>query len=43
MELHHMDRTPKGGLAPMSRTDHRLGDNYKKNHPPAKQDEKMQN
>lgn len=33
MELHHVDRTPDGGLAPMSRTDHRLGPNYKLNHP----------
>ncbi len=33
IELHHVDRTPEGGVTPMSRTDHRLGDNYKKNHP----------
>jgi RHS repeat-associated protein len=33
MELHHNDRTPDGGLTPMTRTEHRLGDNYKKNHP----------
>ena len=33
MELHHVDRTPEGGLQPMSRTDHRLGGNFKKNHP----------
>lgn len=33
MELHHVDGTPEGGLTPMSRTDHRLGDNYKDNHP----------
>jgi RHS repeat-associated protein len=33
MELHHTDGTPNGGLDPMSRTDHRLGGNYKKNHP----------
>jgi hypothetical protein len=33
MELHHVDRTPEGGLKPMSRTEHRLGENYKKNHP----------
>ena len=33
MELHHVDRTPQGGTTPMSRTDHRLGENYKKNHP----------
>ena len=34
MELHHVDRTPEGGLKPMTRTEHRLGENYKKNHPP---------
>ena len=33
VELHHVDRTPQGGLTPMTRTEHRLGDNYKKNHP----------
>jgi RHS repeat-associated protein len=33
IELHHVDRTPEGGVTPMSRTDHRLGNNYKKNHP----------
>jgi hypothetical protein len=33
MELHHVDRTPEGGIVPMSRTDHRLGPNYKLNHP----------
>src|SRR5690606_807810 len=27
------DRTPEGGLKPMTRTEHRLGENYKKNHP----------
>jgi len=32
-ELHHVDRTPDGGLKTMTRTDHRLGENYKKNHP----------
>jgi RHS repeat-associated protein len=32
-ELHHVDRTPDGGLETMTRTDHRLGENYKKNHP----------
>ncbi len=35
-ELHHTDRTPEGGVQPMSRTDHRLGENYKKNHPSEK-------
>jgi len=34
MELHHVNRTPEGGTKPMTRTDHRLGPNYKKNHPP---------
>ncbi|WP_233511183.1 RHS repeat-associated core domain-containing protein [Dyella psychrodurans] len=33
MELHHVDGTPEGGVSPMSRTDHRSGDNYKDNHP----------
>ena len=33
MELHHKDGTPNGPLAPMTRTDHRIGDNYSKNHP----------
>lgn len=33
IELHHVDQTPSGGVKPMSRTDHRLGENYKKNHP----------
>ena len=33
IELHHVDRTPNGGLDPMTRTDHRLGGNFKKNHP----------
>ena len=33
MELHHVNRTPEGGVVPMTRTDHRLGDNYKLNHP----------
>jgi len=33
IELHHRDGTPNGPLDPMSRTDHRGGDNYKKNHP----------
>jgi RHS repeat-associated protein len=34
MELHHLDRTSEGGVQPLSRTDHRLGANYLKNHPP---------
>jgi hypothetical protein len=33
MELHHKDRTMQGGLQAMSRTEHRLGKNFKKNHP----------
>jgi len=33
MELHHIKRTQEGGTTPKSRTDHRLGENYKKNHP----------
>jgi len=33
IELHHIERTPQGGTKPMTRTDHRLGQNYKKNHP----------
>jgi hypothetical protein len=33
MELHHLDRTPEGGLQPMTKTDHRIGPNFKKNHP----------
>ena len=33
MELHHVDGTPEGDLQPMTRTEHRLGDNYKINHP----------
>jgi hypothetical protein len=37
MELHHVDQTPNGGIQPLSRTDHRLGPNYKKNHPPTPQ------
>jgi RHS repeat-associated protein len=38
MELHHSDQTPQGGLEAKSRTDHRLGENYKKNHPPPKKE-----
>jgi RHS repeat-associated protein len=33
MELHHVDRTQNSPLEPMTRTDHRLGENFKKNHP----------
>ncbi len=33
IELHHVDRTQSGPLEPMTRTDHRLGENMKKNHP----------
>jgi len=33
MELHHVEGTPEGELEPMTRTDHRLGDNFLGNHP----------
>jgi RHS repeat-associated protein len=33
VELHHTDGTHAGGVEAMSRTEHRLGDNYSKNHP----------
>jgi RHS repeat-associated protein len=33
MELHHVAGTPEGGVNPMTRTDHRLRDNYQENHP----------
>ena len=33
VELHHRGQTPDGPLDEMTRTDHRLGDNYAKNHP----------
>ncbi|MAX37677.1 MAG: hypothetical protein CME33_14055 [Gimesia sp.] len=33
MELHHPRGDPNAILIPMTRTDHRLGDNYLKNHP----------
>jgi hypothetical protein len=33
MELHHTDGTPSGSLEPMSRQQHREGDNFLKNHP----------
>lgn len=33
MELHHVNGTPNGGLQPMTRTEHRMGDNYINNHP----------
>jgi RHS repeat-associated protein len=32
-ELHHANRTQRGPLQPLTRTDHRIGPNYKKNHP----------
>lgn len=32
VELHHRNQNPKGPLDEMTRTDHRLGDNFKKNH-----------
>lgn len=33
MELHHPGGNPNATLLPMTRTEHRLGDNYMKNHP----------
>jgi RHS repeat-associated protein len=33
MELHHVDGSPTGPVVPMSRTDHRSGENFKKSHP----------
>ena len=33
MELHHPGGDPNATFIPMTRTDHRLGDNYMKNHP----------
>jgi len=30
---HRLQGTPTGGVKPMTRTDHRLGDNFLKNHP----------
>ncbi len=33
VELHHRNQKPDGPLDEMTRTDHRLGDNFKKNHP----------
>ena len=32
VELHHRNQNPNGPLDEMTRTDHRLGDNFKKNH-----------
>jgi Pretoxin HINT domain/A nuclease of the HNH/ENDO VII superfamily with conserved LHH len=32
VELHHTEQTQDGAIAEMSRTDHRLGDNYARNH-----------
>jgi len=32
MELHHDSQNPNGELKEMTRTEHRLGDNFKKNH-----------
>jgi RHS repeat-associated protein len=37
MELHHKDQKPDE-VQPKSRTEHRLGENYKKNHPPQKKE-----
>jgi RHS repeat-associated protein len=33
MELHHIDGTPSGGVQPMTRTEHRVGEHYRRNHP----------
>ncbi len=33
VELHHRNQGPDDALDEMTRTDHRLGDNFKKNHP----------
>ncbi len=33
MERHHVDGTHEGGIKKMTRTDHRYGPNYRKNHP----------
>lgn len=33
MELHHKGGTPNSTLIPLTRTEHRLGDNYSRNHP----------
>jgi hypothetical protein len=33
MELHHVNQTHEGGVKVMTRTDHRLGTNFRKNHP----------
>lgn len=46
-ELHHKTPLGKGGtntvdnLEPKTRTDHRLGDNYKRNHPPEDDDDEL--
>jgi filamentous hemagglutinin len=32
VELHHVPQTQDGVLTPMTRKDHREGDNFKKNH-----------
>ncbi|MGQ0765418.1 MAG: RHS repeat-associated core domain-containing protein [Gemmatimonadota bacterium] len=47
VELHHKTPLSKGGkntidnLEPKTRTDHRLGENYKKNHPPEDDDDQL--
>lgn len=33
VEIHHEGQNPNGPFHEMSQTDHRVGDNYKKNHP----------
>ena len=35
VELHHEGQKPTGNVKEMTRTEHRLGNNYKKNHPNA--------
>ncbi|WP_433958713.1 HNH/ENDO VII family nuclease [Cytobacillus horneckiae] len=33
IEIHHNEQSPDGPFHEMHRTDHRLGENYKLNHP----------
>lgn len=33
IEIHHDEQSPEGPFYEKTRTDHRLGENYKKNHP----------
>lgn len=41
IEIHHAGQQPYGDAEEMTRTDHRLGPNYKKNHPNGRQDSKI--